>query len=63
MEFDDPEVDDDNVCPNCGLDSHCTKENGCWCMEYGITDQQFNRIAMYGGSCLCEDCLKEEIKQ
>ena len=54
MEY-ETDDDDEEVCPVCGLDNKCTKDEDCWCVKHDIKEIQHSF-----GKCLCEDCFTAE---
>lgn len=49
-------------CPRCGNAVPCSHDKNCFCMKYKVSPEMLAFFAETYSGCLCEDCLKDFIK-
>lgn len=50
---------EDNNCPKCGKQFHCSSSSKCWCFEYEVPADKMEWIQENFKGCLCPECLRE----
>jgi len=49
---------EEDICPRCGKEFHCSKSAKCWCYELDIPPETMENLQREYENCLCPECLK-----